>query len=114
MSKRIDLVYLGDMLDAARRVSAKTTDKTIDDFNADDNLQLAIVHLIQVIGEAASRVSEEIRRNHPGVPWNAVIAMRHRLVHDYGNINYDIVWRVAVDEIPRLITALEKAIPGSP
>jgi uncharacterized protein with HEPN domain len=61
MSKRIDLVYLGDMLDAARRVSAKTTDKTINDFNADDNLQLAIVHLIQVIGEAASRVSEEIR-----------------------------------------------------
>ena len=54
MSKRVDLVYLGDMLVAARPVSIKTTDKTIDDFNADDNLQLAIVHLIQVIGEAAS------------------------------------------------------------
>ena len=40
--------------------------------------------------------------------------MRHRLVHDYGNINYDIIWRVAVDEIPRLIAALEKAVPGAP
>ena len=114
MSKRIDLVYLGDMLDAARRVSVKTTDKTIDNFNADDNLQLAIVHLIQVIGEAASRVSEEIQSRHPGVPWNAVIGMRHRLVHDYGNINYDIIWRVAVDEIPRLIAALETVVPDAP
>jgi uncharacterized protein with HEPN domain len=114
MSKRIDLVYLGDMLDAARRVLVKTTDKTIEDFNDDDNLQLAIVHLIQVIGEAASRVSEEVRSRYPGVPWGAVIGMRHRLVHDYGNINYDIIWRVAVDEIPRLITALEKTVPGVP
>lgn len=114
MSKRADLVYLGDMLDAARRVAAKTSGRTIEDFRADDNLQLAVVHLIQVIGEAASRVAEEVRSNNPGVPWSPVIGMRHRLVHDYGNINYDIIWRVAVEEIPNLIDALERLVPDSP
>src|SRR6266542_3863255 len=85
MSKRIDLVYLGDMLDAARRVAAKVDGKTIGDFQTDDNLQLAVVHLIQVIGEAASRVSAAIREENSTLPWDAVIGMRNRLVHDYGN-----------------------------
>ncbi len=62
MSKRIDLVYLGDMLDAARRVTAKIAGRTLDDFRADDNLQLAVVHLIQVIGEAANRCQPRTAR----------------------------------------------------
>ncbi|HEX9406344.1 MAG TPA: HepT-like ribonuclease domain-containing protein, partial [Thermoanaerobaculia bacterium] len=106
MSKRIDLVYLGDMLDAARRVAAKVDGKTIGDFQTDDNLQLAVVHLIQVIGESASRVSAAIREENSTLPWDAVIGMRNRLVHDYGNVDYSIVWRVAVEEIPKLISVL--------
>ena len=114
MSKRIDLVYLGDMLDAARRVSRKISGKTLEDFQADDTLQLAIVHLIQVIGEAANRVSAEVHVRHSEIPWESVIEMRNRLVHDYGNVDYTIVWRVAVDEIPKLIRALDQIVPNSP
>jgi len=114
MSKRIDLVYLGDMLDAARRVAAKVDGKTIGDFQTDDNLQLAVVHLIQVIGEAASRVSAAIREENSTLPWDAVIGMRNRLVHDYGNVDYSIVWRVAVEEIPKLISVLAQIVPPSP
>ena len=114
MSKRIDQVYLGDMLDAARRVESKVARKTIHDFRADDTIQLAVVHLIQIIGEAASRVSSELREAHSDIPWNGVIGMRHRLVHDYGNINYEIVWSVAVDEMPKLIAAIERILPAAP
>ena len=114
MSKRIDGVYLGDMLDAARRVQAKVGGKTIDDFRADENLQLAVVHLIQIIGEAANRVSAETRARNASVPWNAVIGMRNRLLHDYGNVNYDVVWSVAVEEIPKLIASIGRLLPDQP
>lgn len=102
------------MLDAARRVAAKTRGLTIDQFRADENLQLAVVHLVQVIGEAATRVSADVRRNNTGLPREPVIGMRHRLVHDYGNINYDIVWSVATEEMPMLIEALERLVPRAP
>jgi uncharacterized protein with HEPN domain len=64
-------------------------------------------YLLQVIGEAASRVSREIRDSSPQIEWSAIIGMRQKVVHDYMNVDEDIVWETATRDIPPLISALE-------
>jgi len=102
-----DQVYVGHMLDLVRKVVAKTERITRDDFDLDENLRLALAHLLQTIGEAARRVSRELQAQHPEIPWAAIIGMRHKVVHDYMGIDEDVVWRTARDEVPRLRTLLE-------
>lgn len=114
MSKRFDIVALGDMLDYGRRVAAKVTDISRFGFDADDNLQLAITHLLQIVGEAAGRVSEAARIAHPEVDWPRIVGMRNRIVHDYRRIDLDVVWVTATEDVPRLITALEAFMPSDP
>jgi uncharacterized protein with HEPN domain len=108
---RDDAVYLIHMLETARKAAGKAAGLDFERFLADENLHLACVHLVQVIGEAASRVSAETRARHPGVPWRQVIGMRHRVVHDYLEVDLEIVWRVVRADLPALIAALEKAAP---
>jgi len=107
---RDDGVYLLHMLETARKASSKAAGLDFERFVADENLHLACVHLVQVIGEAASRVSAETRARHQGVPWRQVIGMRHRMVHDYLEVDLGIVWRVVSDDLGPLIDALEQAV----
>jgi uncharacterized protein with HEPN domain len=90
-----DLVYLGHMLDVARSVAGKVTGKSRAEFDADENLRLALAHLIQTFGEAARRVSPGFRQAHLEIPWSKIIGMRHKVVHDYLHVDFDIVWDVA-------------------
>jgi len=108
-----DLVYVGHMLDTARSIADKVRGKSRADFDADENLRLALAHLIQVVGESARRVSEAYRAGHPQVPWRKVIGMRHRVVHEYLYVDFQIVWDVATTGIPDLIGALEPLVPRS-
>ena len=101
-----DSVYVGHMLDLSRRVVEKTSGKTRKEFQADDNLRLALAHLLQTIGEAARRVSREFQAAHPEVPWAAIIGMRHKVVHDYLDVDEDVVWRTAQEEVPVLVATL--------
>lgn len=114
MSKRGDRLYLGHMYDLARRVHAKVFALTRADFDRDENLQLAVTHLLQNIGEAARHLSEETRNAHPEVPWQKIVGMRHKVVHDYFEIDLDIVWQAATSDIPELLTELEKFVPPNP
>ena len=79
-------------------------------FDQDENLHLAIVHLIQNIGEAAARVSDDYRTSQPDIPWREIVGMRHKIVHDYLHVNYDIVWVVANSRLPTLIVQLESIL----
>jgi len=97
-----NLVYVGHMLDMCRKVADKLTGKKRAEYDADENLRMAIAHIIQTIGEAARNVTEEYRKSHPQVPWTKVIGMRHKVVHDYMEVDYDIVWDVATVELPAL------------
>jgi uncharacterized protein with HEPN domain len=74
---------------------------------------MALAHLIQTLGEAARRVSAEFQRSHPEIPWKQIIGMRHKVVHDYLHVDYDIVWAVATADLPPLILDLEKFVPPS-
>lgn len=80
-------------------------------FAADEQLQAAVTYQIQIIGEAASKLSPEFRAAIPSVPWDSVIGMRHIIVHDYYRIDVDIVWQVATERLASLATALRERFP---
>ncbi len=106
-----DLVYLGHMLEMARKAIAKTQGIERADFDRDENLRLALAHLIQIIGEAARRVSPEMQQSHPEIPWSAIIGMRHKVVHDYLEVDEDIVWDVVTADLPSIVAALQGITP---
>jgi len=88
---RDDLVYIRHALDAAVKIIVFTKDKARADLATDEMLGLAIVRLLEVIGEAANCVSSVLVDRNPDVPWKKMIGMRNRLIHGYFDINYDIV-----------------------
>lgn len=106
-----DALYVGHMLDTARRALRLAAGKNRADFDADEPLRLALTHLLQVIGEAARHVSPQFRSAHPQVPWQAIIGMRHRVVHDYINVNEDIVWATVTQELEPLVSQLAPIAP---
>lgn len=87
-----DPKYLLDMLLAARDAESVTVDLSRDQFKQNRTAQLAAAHALQIIGEAAGRVSQQTQELHPEIPWRQIIGMRNRLVHDYGRIDLDIIW----------------------
>ena len=71
---------------------------------------LGLVKCIEIVGEAAGRVTPERRQRHPEIPWSDITGMHHRLVHDYDRINYDVVWRTATESLPPLVEAVERIV----
>ena len=106
-----DLVYAGHMLDLARSALGKLKGKTRQEYDEDENLRLALVHLLQNIGEAARRVSSVLRSEHPEIPWTSIVGLRHRVVHDYLQVNFGIVWDVVLNDLAPLIAQLEVFVP---
>jgi uncharacterized protein with HEPN domain len=69
---------------------------------------------VQVVGEAARKVSSEFTEAHPEVPWENIIGMRHKLVHDYLGVDEDIVWQVVTVDLPKLVRSLEPLVSPAP
>ncbi len=88
----------------------RRTGSNVPTSTGDENLRLALAHLIQIIGEAARHVSDEARRKHPEIPWTAIIGMRHKVVHDYLEVDEDIVWDVVTADLPPIVTVLERIV----
>ena len=110
MSPR-DVVYVGHMLDTARKAISKTSGLSRQAYDDDENLRLALTRLVQVIGEAARQVSGEFANDHPEIPWAEIVGMRHKVVHDYLGVDEDIVWQVVTEDLPKLVSALEPIVP---
>jgi uncharacterized protein with HEPN domain len=108
--QRDDLIYVGHVLETARRVSRLVDGVPRTQYDEDETLRLAVTHLLQTVGEAARRVSQPFRDAHPQVPWPAIIGMRHRIVHDYLNVDEEIVWQTATTELQPLIKILESLV----
>ena len=108
-----DLVRMRHMLDAAREAVALSRGKGPRAIARDRVLSLALVRLLEVVGEAAGRVSDETREAHPEVPWSQIVGLRNRLIHGYDSVDLEILWRILSDDLPRLIEALEDAGVGS-
>lgn len=108
--RKDDIVRLQHMLDAAREACSFVAGRKRTHLSIDRQLTLAIVKDIEIIGEAASRVSAEGRSACPGIPWQDCIAMRNRLIHGYFDIDLDIVWSTVKQELPPLIAELEQIL----
>ncbi len=108
------MVYVGHMLDMARKAVSKTEGLSRVAYDSDENLRLALIHLIQVIGEAARQVSRPFADKHPEIPWADIIGMRHKVVHDYLGVDEDIVWQVVSEDLPKLVAVLEPIAPIGP
>jgi uncharacterized protein with HEPN domain len=107
-----DLLYLGHMLDMARKACRRASELNRDEYETDDDVQLALTHLVQVIGEAARHVSLEGQLSLPEVPWREIVGMRNRIVHDYLGVDEDVVWEVVIGDLPLLVEVLERVVPA--
>ena len=109
--KKDDAVYLGHIIDLADKISQRVKGKSRDDFDSNEDLRIVLTHLVQTIGEAARRVSPACQKDHPEVPWSDIIGMRHRIVHDYMDVDEDIVWDVVTFELPALLEKIKPLVP---
>jgi uncharacterized protein with HEPN domain len=94
--------YLRHILAEADYLGARTAGLTRDAFLADETLQRAFVRSLEIIGEAAKKVPDGFRAEHPAVEWRAMAGMRDRLIHDYFGVDYDLVWDVVSNRVPAL------------
>ncbi len=106
-----DLIRARHMLVAAKEAMEFTAGKTRKNLEKDRMRVLAIIKSIEIIGEAASKVSEEFKSENKNIPWNDITSMRNRLIHAYFDVNLDIVWQTIKTDLPDLIKALEKIVP---
>lgn len=106
-----DPVRLRHMLDAAREAVSFVKNKTRNDLDTDRILTLALVRCLEIIDEAASRITKECQDESPQIPWPQIISMRNRLIHVYFEIELDIVWDTVTEDLPLLIAELERIIP---
>jgi len=108
--RRDDSIRFRHMLDAAKEVMSFATNKTRRALDNDRMLTLSLVKSIEIIGEAASKVTDETKKRFPEIPWTNMIAMRNRLIHAYFDIDLDVLWGTIVDDLPPFIEDLEKII----
>jgi len=102
------------MLDYVRTAIRIAEGRSRDDLDRDEVLRLALTRAIEVIGEAANRVSQPMRSANPQLPWSHMIGTRHRLIHGYDAVDLDILWRIIHDDLPTLRDELERMVSGWP
>ena len=99
---RPDRLYLLDIIEAADRVDVHLAERDRERFLADVTRQAAVLHELTVIGEAAGRLSETLRKAHSATPWAKVVSFRNVVVHEYFGLNWEIVWDTATELVPEL------------
>jgi len=106
-----DPAYLWDMLQAAREVESMLDDYDLSAFLADRVMLRAIERSVEIIGEAARCVSLPYQDDHPEIPWREIIGQRNILAHEYGQIDHELLYKTANEDIPGLIPTIEKLLP---
>jgi uncharacterized protein with HEPN domain len=112
MTEHDDRLPMHQMLEHAREAVEMIRGRNRAEIHTNRMLQLALVHLVQIVGEAATRVSGADQGAYPQIPWSKAIAARHRMVHGYDVIVYDVVWDTIAQDFPPLVAELERALFG--
>ena len=102
-----DLLYVRHILDAARQLDDYVAGHTRADLDKQPMLRDSMIRQLEIIGEAAGRLSETLRGRYSDIPWADIVGMRHRLIHGYFNVNLDLVWEAAVRDVPELRRTLD-------
>lgn len=110
---RPDLVLLGDLDEALAVASEFVAGRSKDDFVSDRQARSAVMYELIVVGEAAGRLSEELRAAHPEIEWRQIISFRNRATHAYFTVDWDIVFDIVTDDLPRLRAAMAPIIESS-
>ena len=111
--QKADKIRIQHMIDSAREAVSFVEGKSRKSLGRDRKLVLAMVKSIEIIGEAASNVTDEARTDFPNVPWRDIVGMRNRLIHAYFDIDLDVLWSTVADDLPPLIEELEKILSHS-
>ena len=106
-----DPAYLWDMLEAAREVERMVDDYDLVAFLNDRVLLLAVERSVEIIGEAARRVSMSYQTEHAEIPWHEIIGQRNILAHEYGQIDHELLYKTVTEDIPNLISMIEVLLP---
>ena len=96
------------MLEAAEKAVEFSRGHSRSDLDEDEKLALSLVHLLEILGEAAGKVSQDFRKRHPEIPWDRASGIRNRLIHGYFDMDMDIVWQTVTARLPELIAQLKK------
>jgi len=110
MTLHDDQVSLNDMLNHAGEASELMADLSLEELRRNRVIQLALTRLVEIVGEAANRVSPATRDSSPGIPWPQIVGMRNRLVHGYDVIDLDLLRRTIREDLPPLIAALQEVL----
>ena len=114
MTLHDDTIALRHMRDHVAEAIELTADRQRDDLDVDRVLALALTKLVEIVGEAAARVTEELQDSHGEIPWRQIIGTRNRLIHGYDAVDYDILWGVIDGELPVLLGQLDSALSAMP
>jgi uncharacterized protein with HEPN domain len=106
-----DAGYLWDILEASRIAQALAAGLSLDEFQADPRVHLSVAHAIQIVGEAASHISDGFQQAHPEIPWRAIVGQRNVIVHGYRDLDYAQIWTVVTIDLPQLIAAASALLP---
>ena len=105
-----DSAYLWDMLDAAQTVEQLCVGLNFTRYSNDRRTQLAVERSLEIIGEAAGRISAGFRNAHPEIPWRQIVGQRNVLIHEYGEIKQERIWKVVRENVPPLIELLKQFV----
>jgi uncharacterized protein with HEPN domain len=106
-----DDAYLLDILIAAKRAKEFAADLTWEEFQKSSLHQHAIMKTLEIIGEAANKISQNVKDAHPEIPWKEIVGMRNRLIHEYFSLDIEKIWDTVQNDIPLLIVLIEPLVP---
>ena len=110
MSKRDDLLLVEDMLEAAEKIMRYVQNTHLDDFLNDEKTKDAVIRNFEFIGEAAARLGPDFKESNKDIPWHQLKGYRNRLIHEYFGVDYEIVYDIIQNDLPKLIIDLRKII----
>ena len=108
--QRDDTILIKHILEAAEKAIDFLSGHTREDLEADEKLALSIIRLLEIVGEAASQVSEDYRVRYPDIPWKNMVALRNRLIHGYFDVDLDIVWDTVKSDLPPVVRQLRQLL----
>lgn len=105
-----NIELLRHIADETQFILTSTAQKTFEDLIADGILSRAVIRSLEIIGEAAAKISPEFKAQYPFIEWRKVISTRNKLIHDYFGVDYEIVWDIIISKIPELNQYILKII----
>jgi uncharacterized protein with HEPN domain len=108
--KKDDTVYLHHILDAIELIEEYTEGLSENEFLSNSMVHDAVIRQIEIIGEAARNISDEFRNLHPKMPWGKMVGIRNKIIHEYFNVDYSIVWDTVQDDLPALKISIKSIL----